>query len=104
MTELEILRRRRELVLLSAQLQRATMVRRLESAGRHPGHAVLGLVARAATLPILLNVGSALLAKVARRRATRIAPRSRFSISGFLKAFRFLPALKIFPVLKSLNR
>ncbi len=104
MTELEILRRRRELVLLSAELQRATVVRRLERAGRHPGHAVLGLLASAATLPILLNVGSALLARMGRRRATQSAPRSRFSVSGFLKVFRFLPAMKIFPVLKSLNR
>jgi hypothetical protein len=74
-TELEILRRRRELVLLSAELQRATVVRRLDRIDRHPGHAVLRLVASAATLPILLKLGSAL-----------------------------LPAMKFFPVLKSLNR
>jgi hypothetical protein len=103
-TELEILRRRRGLVLLSAELQRATVVRRLEHVARHPGHAVVGLVARAATVPILLKVGSALLARIGRRRATGIAPKSRFSVPGFLKAFRLLPVMKFFPVLKSLNR
>lgn len=34
MTELEILRRRRELVVLSAGLQRATLVRRLDHVSR----------------------------------------------------------------------
>ena len=44
MTELEILRRRRELVLLSAQLQRATVVRRLDNGSRHPEQAIGGRV------------------------------------------------------------
>ena len=56
MTELEILRRRRELVLLSAGLQRATLVRRLERIDRHPAHAVLRFAAKAATLPIVWKV------------------------------------------------
>lgn len=60
MTELQILRRRRELVLLSAELQRATLVRRLDRVGRHPANAVLRLVASAASIPILLKVWSAL--------------------------------------------
>ena len=55
-TELEILRRRRELVLLSAGLQRATLVRRLERIDRHPAHAVLRFAAKAATLPIVWKV------------------------------------------------
>jgi hypothetical protein len=73
-TEIEILRRRRELVLLSARLQRATVVRRLDHLDRHPAHAVLGFMTSAASVPILL------------------------------KAFRFLHVMKFFPVLKSLNR
>lgn len=56
MTELEILRRRRELVLLSAGLQRATLVRRLERIDRHPAHAMLRFAARAAVLPIVWKV------------------------------------------------
>jgi hypothetical protein len=76
--ELEILRRRRELVLLSAQLQRATVVRRLEHVNRHSVHAVLGLATTALSVPILLKIGSVVL--------------------------KFVPVLKIFPVLKSLNR
>jgi hypothetical protein len=52
-TELEILGRRRELVLLSAQLQRATLVRRLERIEASVprlwklGHKALGLAVRA---------------------------------------------------------
>ena len=61
MTELEILRRRRELVLLSAQLQRATLARRLEHVNRHPVHSVLGLAISALSVPILLKVGSVVL-------------------------------------------
>ncbi|HEX7606857.1 MAG TPA: hypothetical protein VF348_09125 [Usitatibacter sp.] len=56
MTELEILRRRRELVLLSAGLQRATLVRRLERIDRHPAHAVLRFAAGAVTLPVVWKV------------------------------------------------
>ena len=56
MTELEILRRRRELVVLSAGLQRATVARRLERIDRHPAHAVLRFAAKAATLPIVWKI------------------------------------------------
>jgi hypothetical protein len=100
-TELETLRRRRELVLISAELQRATVVRRLERVGRHPAHAVLGFLTRAATLPILLKVAAIVLGRIGRRRPSK-GP--RFSILGFLSTFRFSSVLKFFPVLKSLNR
>lgn len=64
MTELENLRRRRELVVLSAGLQRATLVRRLDRIDRHPAHAVLRFAAAAATLPIVWKVaGSMALAR-----------------------------------------
>ena len=55
-TELEILRRRRELVVLSAGLQRATLARRLQRIDRHPAHAVLRFAAGAVTLPIVWKV------------------------------------------------
>jgi hypothetical protein len=100
-TELEILRRRRELVVISAGLQRATMVRRLERVGRHPAHAVLGFLTRAATVPVLFKVAAMVLERIGRKRPTQ---QRRFSILGFLSAFRFSSVLKFFPVLKSLNR
>ena len=43
MTELETLRRRRELVVLSAELQRATLVRRIDHVQRHPINTMVGL-------------------------------------------------------------
>lgn len=101
MTELEILRRRRELVLLSAQLQRATVVRRLEHVNRHPVHAVLGLATSALSVPILLKVGSVVLKRMTGRQAVA---KPRFGLLRLLPALRFVPVLKIFPVLKSLNR
>jgi hypothetical protein len=59
MTELEILRRRRELVVLSAELQRATIARRLERISANPARRVLGFAAKAASMPVLLKLGGA---------------------------------------------
>ena len=59
MTELEILRRRRELVVLSAGLQRATIARRLDRIAANPARRVLGFAAKAASTPLLLKLGSA---------------------------------------------
>ena len=106
MTELEILRRRRELVLLSAELQRATVVRRLDNVTRHPVNAVVGLAASAVSVPILLKLGMVLARRVMGRVKARRAPvpRKRASFLRFLPALRYVPVSKIFPVLKSLNR
>ena len=57
MTETEVLRRRRELVILSAELQRATVVRRLERIQVNPARKVVGVAARVAARPMLLKVG-----------------------------------------------
>jgi hypothetical protein len=57
MTELEILRRRRELVVLSAELQRATIARRLEHIAESPARRILGFAAKAASTPLLLKLG-----------------------------------------------
>jgi hypothetical protein len=100
-TELEILRKRRELVVLSAGLQRTTLVRRLDHVGRHPGHAVLGFLTRAATLPILFKVASLVLGRVARYRAS---PRPSFSIAALVSQFRLSHLLKVFPTLKFFHR
>jgi hypothetical protein len=105
-TELEILRRRRELVLLSAQLQRATVVRRLDNVSHHPARAVLGLVTSAVSVPLLFKLGALVLGGVGRkRRAREAARRARPTfLAKVLPVLRFLPVLKMFPVLKSLNR
>jgi hypothetical protein len=57
MTEIEVLRRRRELVILSAELQRATVVRRLERIQANPARRVVGYAARVAARPMLIKVG-----------------------------------------------
>ena len=106
MTELEILRRRRELVLLSAQLQRATVVRRLDNVRRHPIQAVFTLATSVASVPLLFKLGSMVVGRLGRKQDVRsAAQRGRASlVSRILAALKFLPMLKFFPVLKFLNR
>ncbi len=106
MSELEILRRRRELVLLSAQLQRATVVRRLDRVNRHPLQAVVSLAAGLASVPLAFKVGTILIGRIGRRHGARPAARgARASlVAAILPALRFLPATALFPVLKFLNR
>ena len=74
MTELEILRRRRELVVLSAQLQRVTVTRRLERINASPARIALGLATSAVSVPLLWKVGAKTLdvaVRAYRRRAAR---------------------------------
>ncbi len=107
MTELEILRRRRELVILSAKLQRATVVRRLDNVGRHPVQAIASLVGSVASVPLLFKLGTIAFHLLGRkkRQATRTVRRGRFAlVHKVLPYLRFLPVLKMFPVLKFLNR
>jgi len=76
MTELEILRRRRELVVLSAELQRATIARRLEHISASPARRVLGFAAKAASTPLLFKLGGAAMGfavRAYRRRSARKA-------------------------------
>jgi hypothetical protein len=105
-TELDILRRRRALVLVSAELQRATVVRRLEHVNRHPLHAVLGLATSVATVPLLVKLGSMLIGRLGRKREARAAAGlARVSLfSRLAAALRYLPILKLHPVVKFLNR
>jgi hypothetical protein len=73
-TELEQLNRRRELVVLAAQLQRATVVRRLERIQANPARRMLGLATRVVSRPALLGLGSAALkyaVRAYRRRSAR---------------------------------
>lgn len=77
MTEIEILRQRRELVVLSAQLQRATVVRRLERIHANPVRVALGFATfatSAVSVPLLWKVGSKamnLAVRAYRRRSAR---------------------------------
>jgi hypothetical protein len=101
-SELEILRRRRELVLLSAQLQRATVVRRLDHIDRHPAQAVLALASSALSLPLLWKLGSSLARAAGSKRA---APgRKRGWARKLMSIVKFLPVLKLFPAPKFFHR
>ena len=74
MTEIEILHRRRELVLLSAELQRAAIARRLARIEVNPARVALGYAAKAVSRPMLLKAGSAAVAfavRAYRRRSAR---------------------------------
>ena len=74
MTELEELRQRRDLVVLAARLQRATVVRRIERLRGNPARRVFGLAAMAVRRPAVMTLGTAA-ARLAlglwRRRARR---------------------------------
>jgi hypothetical protein len=59
MTELEELRQRRELVVLAARLQRATVMRRVERLRANPTRRVLDIAASAARRPAMLSLGTA---------------------------------------------
>ena len=75
MTELEALRQKRSLVVLAAQLQRATVLRRLERLRANPTRRVFGLAAMAARRPALVSVGTAaarLALRLWRRRTVRL--------------------------------
>src|SRR3982750_1503152 len=89
-TELEILRRRRELVLLSAELQRATLVRRLDHVQRHPMNTVVGIATSIASVPLLLKVG-VLVARRAggRKRRMNTNEKRRFSLLALLPLLRY---------------
>ena len=74
MTELEQFRQRRELVVLAAELQRATIVRRLERIEVNPARKLLGVAAAAVSRPALLSLGTAavrLAVRAYRKRSAR---------------------------------
>ncbi len=77
MTELEELRQRRNLVVLAAELQRATVVRRLERIQENPARRVLGLAVGAVRRPLLLKLGSAAAAYAVRTYRRRRSARTK---------------------------
>ncbi len=76
MTEGETLKQRRELVLLAAELQRATLSRRLERIEANPARRILGIAASAVRNPAVVKVGTALV--IYAFRAYRNKRRTRF--------------------------
>ena len=106
MTELEILRRRRELVVLSAELQRATLVRRLDNVHKHPLHSALGVAKKAASYTFLLKVAAVLAGRFMHRKdpGQRRHARKPSFISRWSWVLRLFPMSRVFPVLKFLNR
>ena len=103
---MDILRRRRELVRLSAELQRTTLVRRLDHVQQHPVHAALRLIAGVASVPILFKVGSMVANRVAaKKRRMSSTQKRRFSVLALLPLLRYAPALTaVLPKLRSSNR
>ena len=71
MSELEILRQRRDLVLLSCDLQRATITRRLGRIERNPVRMALGAVAGAIKRPLVWRFGTTALAFAVRAYRNR---------------------------------
>lgn len=71
MTELDMLDRRRELVELSASLQRATLSRRLAAVEARPGRTLLDMFLQLASQPLarrMAPVAAALVWRLVRRR------------------------------------
>lgn len=78
MSELEILQRRKELVLLSCDLQRATLARRFGRIQRNPVRVALGAAAGAVGKPMVWRIGVSALGlavKAYRNRSRRKASR-----------------------------
>lgn len=75
MTELELLAKRRELVVLAAQLQRATMLKRFDRIEANPARRMLGIVATVVKRPAMLSLGTAAIRfafRAYRRRSARL--------------------------------
>lgn len=74
MTELERLRQRRELVVLAAELQRATVLRRLERVEANPARALVKMAGNAVARPAVMGLATAALkyaVRAWRRRSAR---------------------------------
>jgi hypothetical protein len=104
MTELEILRRRRELVVLSAELQRATVVRRLDRIDRHPAQTLLAMASSVISIPLAWKLGSGIYGLLARKRQARVPARGRSMLQKVMSAMKYVAVLKAFPVPKFFHR
>lgn len=104
MTELQILQRRRELVLLSCQMQRVTIARRLDHVQRHPVHTAVGLAASMASVPLAIKAATFFVRRAARRKDKSSTTKRGFSLLALLPLLRLAPALRAFARLRSFNR
>jgi len=78
-TELDELQQRRDLVVLAARLQRATVLRRIERLQGSPARHVFGVAALAARKPAIMTLGTAA-ARFAIRYWKRRAERKRMRL------------------------
>ena len=103
---MQTLARRRELVLLSAELQRTTLARRFDHLQAHPVHLAVGLVTSVATVPLLIKLASVVFKRVARKkRHMTTKQKRRFSVLALLPLLKYVPALKAaLPRFRSFNR
>lgn len=74
MTELAVLERRRELILLSASLQRATISRRIAAFEAHPAQSVISFVVSLVRKPMAARLGLAAAAMLWRSIRKRRKP------------------------------
>jgi hypothetical protein len=84
-SELDVLRQRRELVLLSCDLQRATLSRRLGNIQRNPVRLALGAVANAVKKPMVWRLGTTALAFAAKAYRNRSVKKKTRSLLKRLK-------------------
>ena len=75
MSELQVLRQRKELVLLSCDLQRATLSRNLGHIQRNPVRIALGAAATAIKRPMVWRLGTTALAFAVKAYRSRKAPK-----------------------------
>ena len=81
MTEIATLNRRRELVVLAAELQRANIARRLGHIEGNPAHKALGYAARVAKRPVFWKLGSTALGFAVRAYRKRRAAKRRHLVN-----------------------
>ena len=92
--------------MLSAELQRATLVRRFENVHRHPLHSVLGVAKKAASYTFLLKLTAVVAGRYLHRKdpPERRHARKHSFVSRWSWILRLIPVSRVFPVLKFLNR
>ncbi len=85
MSELEVLRQRKALVMLSCDLQRATLTRRLDHLQVNPVRIALGAVATAMKRPMVWRLGTTALAFAVRAYRKRSGRKARRGLLTRLK-------------------